>query len=168
MKSRVEKSRREKEKELEERRYRCAKCWESRETLCFSNDLWVGRVAKAAGAEPPGQMRNEKLRTAVAQSTFPSQNAQNTILGALLEVRMLKNGTPQWREAHFEVNMYKTQHVWTTFGRSGVENGTPLKRQAHFKVKMHKKLTVSNHFWNHFWTDRGRKMALLEDQMRKK
>ena len=36
------------------------------------------RLAKAAGAEPVGQMRDEKLRAVVARSTFPSQNAQNT------------------------------------------------------------------------------------------
>ena len=42
-KSRREKRRREKmteEKESEERRCRCAKRSESRETLCFSTDLW--------------------------------------------------------------------------------------------------------------------------------
>ena len=36
------------------------------------------RLAKAAGAEPAGQMRDEKLHAAVARSTFPSQNVQNT------------------------------------------------------------------------------------------
>ena len=36
------------------------------------------RLAKAAGAEPSGQMRDEKLHAVVARSTFPSQNAQNT------------------------------------------------------------------------------------------
>ena len=36
------------------------------------------RLAKAAGAEPAGQMRDEKLRAVVARSTFPSQNVQNT------------------------------------------------------------------------------------------
>ena len=36
------------------------------------------RLAKAAGAEPAGQMRDEKLHAVVARSTFPSQNAQNT------------------------------------------------------------------------------------------
>jgi hypothetical protein len=30
----------------EERRSRCAKTWESRETLYFSNDLWPRRVEK--------------------------------------------------------------------------------------------------------------------------
>ena len=35
-------------------------------------------LAKAAGAEPAGQMREEKLHAVVARSTFPSQNAQGT------------------------------------------------------------------------------------------
>ena len=36
------------------------------------------RLAKAAGAEPAGQMRDEKLHAIAARSTFPSQNVQNT------------------------------------------------------------------------------------------
>ena len=36
------------------------------------------RLAKAAGAEPCGQMRDEKLHAVVARSTFPSQNVQST------------------------------------------------------------------------------------------
>ena len=35
-------------------------------------------LAKVAGAEPSGQMRDAKLQTVVARSTFGSQNAQNT------------------------------------------------------------------------------------------
>ena len=34
------------------------------------------RLAKPAGAEPAGQMRDEKLHAVVARSTFPSQNIQ--------------------------------------------------------------------------------------------
>ena len=36
------------------------------------------RLAKAVGAEPSGQMRDEKLHTVVARSTFPSENVQNS------------------------------------------------------------------------------------------
>ena len=36
------------------------------------------RLAKAAGAEPSGQMRDEQLHTVVARSTFRSQNVQST------------------------------------------------------------------------------------------
>ena len=45
--------------------------------ICGSGGL-KSRLAKAAGAEPAGQMRDEKLHAVVAQSTFPSQNAQST------------------------------------------------------------------------------------------
>ena len=38
------------------------------------------RLAKAAGAEPAGQMRDEKLHAIVARSTFQSQNVQNTLV----------------------------------------------------------------------------------------
>ena len=54
---------------------------------------------------------------AVAGSTFPSQNAQkNEGDGRLLEVGSLKNGTPLWRKAHFQVKMFKKptapDHFW--------------------------------------------------------
>ena len=75
------------------------------------------RLAKAAGAEPAGQMRDEKLHAVVARRKFPSQNVQNTPgVGPLLEVEMSKKCTPLLREAHFQVKMYKTPHVRTTFG----------------------------------------------------
>ena len=141
------------------------------------------RLAKAAGAEPAGQMRDEKVHAVVARSTFPSQNVQNTpfsdhfwklrcrksarrcgakhiskskctkpasdhfwklrcrksarrcgakhiskskctkhtSFGPLLEVEMSKKCTPLWREAHFEVKMYKTHQCRTTFGSCDVE-----------------------------------------------
>ena len=36
------------------------------------------RLAKAAGAEPSGQMRDEKLHAVVARSTFSRKNVQST------------------------------------------------------------------------------------------
>ena len=100
------------------------------------------RLAKAAGAEPSGQMIDEKVHAVVVRSTFRSQNAQNTPapnhfwklrcrksasrcgakhISKLLEVEMLKKCTLLWREAHFEVKMYKTHHVRTTFRSCDVE-----------------------------------------------
>ena len=35
-------------------------------------------LAKAAGAEPAGQMKDEKLHAVVARSRFGSENVQNT------------------------------------------------------------------------------------------
>ena len=75
------------------------------------------RLAKAAGAEPAGQMRDEKMHAVVARSTFRIQNVQNAPFSGhtRLEVEMSKMCTPLWREAHFEVKMYKTpcsDHFW--------------------------------------------------------
>ena len=36
------------------------------------------RLAKAAGAEPAGQMRDEKVHAVAARSTFGNQNVQST------------------------------------------------------------------------------------------
>ena len=53
------------------------------------------RLAKAAGAEPAGQMRDEKVHAVVARSTFPNQNAQNTAaLEHFLEVALSKSARP--------------------------------------------------------------------------
>ena len=50
------------------------------------------RLARAAGAEPSGQMRDEKLHAAVALSTFRSQNAQKTpTLGDFWKLRCRKS-----------------------------------------------------------------------------
>ena len=125
------------------------------------------RLAKAAGAEPAGQMRDEKLHAVVARSTFRSQNVQNTpfsdhfwklrcrksarrcgakhiskskctkhtIVGPLLEVEMSKKCTPLWREAHFEVKMYKAHHGRTTFGSSDVEKVHAVVARSTFRRK---------------------------------
>ena len=148
------------------------------------------RLAKAAGAEPAGQMRDEKLHTVVARSTFRSENVQNTrgsdhfwklrcrksarrcgakhiskskctkhyMFAPLLEVQMSKKCTPLWREAHFEVKMYKTLGVRTTFGRwcrksarrCGAKHISKSKCTKHYmfapllEVQMSKKCTP---FW---------------------
>ena len=115
LKSRGEKSQKRKDQKKEDAGARkgrnVVKHWKSRNTV-FSQ--WFGApegrkvgLAKAAGAEPARQMREEKLHAVVARSTFPSQNVQNTpVVGPLLEVAMSKKCTPLWREAHFEVKMF--------------------------------------------------------------
>ena len=58
------------------------KVGKSRNTCVFPMICGSGgsksRLAKAAGAEPAGQMSDEKLHAVVARSTFRSQNVQNT------------------------------------------------------------------------------------------
>ena len=69
------------EKESEERRCRCAKKQESRANhgvfpmICGSRGS-KSRLAKAAGAEPSGQMRDAKLHAVVSRSTFRSQKLE--------------------------------------------------------------------------------------------
>ena len=75
------------------------------------------RLTKAAGAEPCGQMRDEKLHAVAAPRTFPSQNVQkHSRFGPLLEVATSKKCTPLRREEHFGVKTYKAHHCRTTFG----------------------------------------------------
>ena len=56
-----------------------------------------------------------------AKHISKSKCTKHTRFGPLLEVEMLKKCTPLWREAHFQVKMYKTHHARTTFGGSDVE-----------------------------------------------
>ena len=54
-------------------------------------------LAKAAGAEPAGQMRDQKLRAVVARSTFPSQKSEKpTVSDQLLDVCDVEKCTPLW------------------------------------------------------------------------
>ena len=88
------------------------KVGKSRNTVFF---LWFcgsgglkSRLAKAAGAETSGEMRDEKLHAVVARSRFRSEKVQNTSgSDHFLEVEMLKKCTAFWREAHLEVKCVK-------------------------------------------------------------
>ena len=51
----------------------------SRNIVVFPMICGSSRLAKAAGAEPPVQMRNEKLHANVARSTFSSQNVKKKV-----------------------------------------------------------------------------------------
>ena len=56
-----------------------------------------------------------------AKHISKSKCTKHTVLGPLLEVAMSKKCTPLWREAHFQVKMYKTHHARTSFGGSDVD-----------------------------------------------
>ena len=119
---------------------------------CFSNDLWLrgskSRLTRAAGAEPAGQMRDEKLHARVARSTCPSQNVQSTPLwDHFLEVEMSKKRTLLWPGAHVQVKMYKAHPCRTTFGSWDVEKVHVIVARSKFPSQKCKKLTVSDHFW---------------------
>ena len=82
MKSKDGKSEKEEQKREDQRRERVArKGRKVAKHRVFSNGCGESksRLAKAAGAEPSGQMRDEKLHAAlVARSTFRSQHVQYT------------------------------------------------------------------------------------------
>ena len=107
------------------------------------------RLPKAAGAEPAGQMRNEKLHAVVARSTVrrKSKCTKHTIFGPLLEVEMSKKCTPVWREAQFEVKMHKTPHVRTTFGSCDVEKVQAVVARSTFRSQNVQNTTCLHHFW---------------------
>ena len=76
------------------------------------------KLAKAAGAEPAGQMRDEKVHAVVARSTFRSQNAQNTPMSDhFWKLSCRKSARCCGREAHFQVKTYLqnttgSDHFW--------------------------------------------------------
>ena len=110
------------------------------------------------------EMKNCKGEKQISKSKC----TKHTNVGPLLEVEMSKKCMPLWREAHVQVNVYKTLHVRTTFRSCAVEKVhavvvrstfrsrnvqallgielskkcTPLWREAGFQVKMFKTLNV--------------------------
>ena len=62
----------------------------------------------------------KSARRCGAKHISKSKCTKHTRSGPLLEVEMSKKCTPLWREAHFQVKMYKTPHVRATFGGSDV------------------------------------------------
>ena len=105
------------------------------------------RLAKAAGAELAGQMRDEKLHAVVARSTFPSQNVQSSPgPDHFWQLRCRKSAR---RSGAKHMSKSKcTKH--TTFGPllevEMSKKCTPLRREAHFEVKMLKTRGVRTTF----------------------
>ena len=89
--------------------------------LCHEAHFWSQNVLNTSRSEHFWKLRCWKsVRRCGAKHMSKSKCTKHTILGALLELEMLKKCTPSWREAHFQVKMWKAPHVWTTFGRSNV------------------------------------------------
>ena len=60
---------------------------------------------------------------------------------------MSKKCTPLWREAHFEVKMYKAHHSRTTFGSWDVEKVYAVVARSTFPSENVQNTTCSRHFW---------------------
>ena len=59
----------------------------------------------------------------------------------------MKNCTPLWREAHFEVKMYKTHHGRSTFGSCDVEKVHAVVARSTFPSENIQNTSASDHFW---------------------
>ena len=59
----------------------------------------------------------------------------------------MKNCTPLWREAHFQVKMYKTPGVRTTFGTWDVEKVHAVVARSTFPSQNVQNTSASDHFW---------------------
>ena len=97
------------------------------------------RLAKAAGAEPVGQRRDEKLHAVVARSTFRSQNVQNTLASDHFWKLRCRKSARRCGAKHISMSKC-TKH--TRFGPllevEMSKKCTPLWREAHLEVKMYK------------------------------
>ena len=94
------------------------------------------------------QLRCPKsARRCGAKHISKSKCTKHTMYGPLLEVKMSKKCTPLWREAHFQVKMYKTRRVRTTFGGSDVEKVHTVVARSTFRSQNVKSTRGSDHFW---------------------
>ena len=113
------------------------------------------RLAKAAGAEPVGQMRDEKLHAVVARSTFRSQNVQSTPApGHFWKCRCRKIARRCGAKHISKSKCTKHTSSGPLLEVEMSKNCTPLRREAHFEVKMYKTPAP-----DHFWKLRCRKIA---------
>ena len=97
----------------------------------------TSRLAKAAGAELAGQMRDEKLHAVVARSTFPSQNVQNTPASDHFWQLRCRKSARRCGAKHISKSKC-TKHTRSAplLAVEMSKKCTPLWREAHFEVKM--------------------------------
>ena len=100
----------------------------------FSDHFWQLRCRKSA-------------RRCGAKHISKSKCTKHHMFAPLLEVQMSKKCTLLWREAHFQVKMYKTPHVRATFGGSDVEKVHAVVARRTFRSKNVQNTRVSDHFW---------------------
>ena len=127
------------------------------------------RLAKAAGAEPFGQMRDEKVHAVVARSTFPSQNVQNTPGPDHFWQLRCRKSARRCGAKHISKSKYKTHQLRTTFGSWDVEKVHAVVARSTFRSQHVQNTPAPDHFWklrcrksartpapDHFWTFRCR------------
>ena len=76
-----------------------------------------------------------------------SKCTKHASFGPLLEVEMSKKCTPLWREAHFQVKMYKARQLRTTFGSWDVEKVHAVVSWSTFPSQNVQNAPAPEHFW---------------------
>ena len=119
------------------------KVGKSRSTVFFSwfcgSEGLKSRLAKAAGAEPAGEMRDEKVHAVVARSTFRSQNVQNTSASDhFWKLRCRKSARRCGAKHILKSKCTKHTSVGPLLEVEMSKKCTPLWREAHLEVKMYK------------------------------
>ena len=105
-------------------------------------------VQNTTGSDHFWKLRCRKsARRCGAKHISKSKCTKHTMLGPLLEVQMSNKCTPLWREAHFQVKMYKTLHVRATFGGSDVEKVHAVVARSTFPSENVQNTPCSDHFW---------------------
>ena len=105
-------------------------------------------VQNTPGSDHFWKLRCRKsARRCCAKHISKSKCPKHSRFGPLLEVEMSKKCTPLWREAHFQVKMYKTPQLRTAFGSWDVEKVHAVVARSTFPSQKCKKLAVSDHFW---------------------
>ena len=105
-------------------------------------------VQNTRGSDHFWKLRCRKsARRCGAKHISKSKCTKHLSFGPLLEVEMSKKCTPLWREAHFEVKMYKIHHARTTFGSSDVEKVHAVVARSTFPSENVQNTRRSDHFW---------------------
>ena len=115
-------------------------------------------VQSTPGSDHFWKLRCRKsARRCGAKHISKSKCTKHLSVGPLLEVAMSKKCTPLWREAHFEVKMYKTHHARTTFGSSDVEKVHAVVARSTFPSENVQNTPCSDHFWRFRCRKRARR-----------
>ena len=112
---------------------------------------------KSQKKEDAGARKGRKVtKHTGAKHISKSKCTKHTMFGPLLEVEMSKKCVQLWREAHFQVKMYKAHQLRTIFGSWDVEKAHAVVAEAHFEVNMLKTLHVRTTFGRLDVVSRGR------------
>ena len=153
-KQRWEESEKRREKREDQRRERVRrKKMQAREKaeksrfIVFFQWFVAPEGAKAAGAEPAGPKRNEKLHAVVARSTFASEKLKTPHVRSTFGSCDVEKCAPLLRKAHVQVKMYKAHQRRSTFGSWDVEKVHAVVVRSPFPGQHLKNITCSDHFW---------------------